>query len=234
MIVKTENKARVSYPQANKRAFKGVWIPREIWLSKDLSVFEKVLLTEINSLDNENGCMAGNRYFADFFGISQRQIREHISKLFQMGLIKVEIINRNRRIIRMEEKLLGVGGYLPTGVGGKPPHSNIINNNILSITSEHSSQDIQQVFDIFYKTINPTINFGHKTSRTAADFMVKKFGIEKTCQFAKFACDVQGRKFAPTITTPLQLKEKLSALRTYALNLKDQRPSIASIYDQRT
>ena len=37
------------------RDFKGIWIPKDIWLSKELSLMEKVLFVEIHSLDNERG-----------------------------------------------------------------------------------------------------------------------------------------------------------------------------------
>ena len=39
-----------------QRNFKGVWIPREVWLSEELSLMEKVLFVEIDSLDNERSC----------------------------------------------------------------------------------------------------------------------------------------------------------------------------------
>jgi len=58
-----------------ERDFKGIWIPKEIWLSKALSIMEKVLLVEIHSLDRERGCYAKNSRFAEFFGVSERQIR---------------------------------------------------------------------------------------------------------------------------------------------------------------
>ena len=48
--------------------FKGIWIPKDIWLSDQLSLMEKVLFVEIHSLDNERGCYAGNKYFSEFFG----------------------------------------------------------------------------------------------------------------------------------------------------------------------
>src|SRR6266498_4318817 len=64
-----------------QRDFKGIWIPREIWLSDQLSLMEKVLFVEIHSLDNERGCFASNKYFADFFSMSERQIRTHIGSL---------------------------------------------------------------------------------------------------------------------------------------------------------
>jgi hypothetical protein len=84
--------------------FKGVWIPREIWLSDKLSLMEKVLFVEINSLDNERGRFASNRYFADFFDISDRQIRNIISSLRDKGFITVTVRNKNERVIRVVGK----------------------------------------------------------------------------------------------------------------------------------
>ena len=37
-----------------ERDFKGVWIPKEFYLNRDLSWAEKILLFEIDSLDNFN------------------------------------------------------------------------------------------------------------------------------------------------------------------------------------
>ena len=49
----------------NKREFLGIWIPKEIWLNRDLSINEKCLLVEIQSLDTEEThCYANNEYFA--------------------------------------------------------------------------------------------------------------------------------------------------------------------------
>lgn len=87
-----------------ERDFKGVWIPREIWLSEELSLMEKVLFVEIHSLDNERGCFASNKYFADFFGISDRQIRTYIGSLKEKGFVTVTIKNRNERVIRTAGK----------------------------------------------------------------------------------------------------------------------------------
>jgi hypothetical protein len=81
------------------RDFKGIWIPKEIWLSDQLSLMEKVLFVEIHSLDNERGCFASNRYFADFFGVSDRQIRTYLSALKEHGFISITIENRNERVI---------------------------------------------------------------------------------------------------------------------------------------
>src|SRR5260221_13520295 len=86
------------------RDFKGVWIPKEIWLSEKLSLMEKALFVEIQSLDNERGCFASNQYFADFFGISDRQIRTYVASLKTKGFVTVTVHDRNKRIIRAAGK----------------------------------------------------------------------------------------------------------------------------------
>jgi hypothetical protein len=92
------------------RDFKGVWIPREIWESRQLSIMEKVLFQEIHSLDNERGCYAGNKYFADFFDVSERQIQNVIASLKRKGFIIVTIRNRYERVIRAAGKHARVHG----------------------------------------------------------------------------------------------------------------------------
>lgn len=92
------------------RDFKGIWIPREIWLSDQLSLMEKVLFVEIHSLDNERGCFASNKYFAEFFGVGERQIRKYIGTLKEKGFIIVTIKNRNERVMKAAGKYARVQG----------------------------------------------------------------------------------------------------------------------------
>lgn len=73
---------------------------------------------------------------------------------------------------------------------------------------------IQRIFDVFYK-INPTINFGNKTQRTAITEMSKLWGEEKTENMAKYAVGLHGVAYAPTITTPYQLKLRASELISF-------------------
>jgi len=81
--------------------------------------------------------------------------------------------------------------------------------------AEKNPNSINKIFDVFYKNINPTINYGNKTSRNAADFLIKKFGLDKAIKLTEYACSVQGKIFAPIITTPYNLKEKLAVLKIY-------------------
>jgi len=72
-----------------ERDFKGIWIPKEIWLNTHLTMNEKLFLVEIDSLDNEKGCFASNDYFAEFFGLSKNRCSEIIKSLEKKGFLSV-------------------------------------------------------------------------------------------------------------------------------------------------
>ena len=76
-----------------KRAFKGVWIPAEIWLSENLTISEKIILTEISSFCNAyQSCYASNEHFAKLLQVGERRIQTIIKSLETKGLIEREII----------------------------------------------------------------------------------------------------------------------------------------------
>lgn len=83
-----------------EREFKGVWIPREIWLDEKLNMLEKGILTEIDSLDNENGCSAGNSYLAKFCQCSETKVSTAISKLIELEYIYVKSFDGRTRILK--------------------------------------------------------------------------------------------------------------------------------------
>ena len=83
----------------DQRAFRGIWIPKEIWLSKDLTLQEKVFIVEIDSLDNEKGCFASNKHFSDFFGLSIGRVSQVINSLKKKGYIDIEYIRENKEIV---------------------------------------------------------------------------------------------------------------------------------------
>lgn len=81
--------------------------------------------------------------------------------------------------------------------------------------SNDSANPINQVIDIFYNSINPAINYANKSSRDAAKWLVDKYGLEKTLRTAEYAVTLHGVLYAPQITTPGQLKDKLATLKGY-------------------
>lgn len=83
----------------NERKFKGVWIPKEIWLNKELTPLEKMYLVEIDSLDDEEtGCFASNKHFNEMFGQTGSNISRIIENLKDKGWIEVEYIYIGKEI----------------------------------------------------------------------------------------------------------------------------------------
>ena len=101
-----------------ERDFKGVYIPKEIWLTPELTGYERLIFMEVYSLDRKFGCVAGNAHFAEWLGISERQVQDYIKRLKDKGLISV-VINKAKdtRVIRVtgryahvsEEQIAEVG-----------------------------------------------------------------------------------------------------------------------------
>lgn len=120
----------------NRRDFKGVWIPRIIWIDTRLSGNDKVLLAEIDSLDNSiDHCFASNKYFADFLQVSTRTISRSISKLKEYGYITdLGTDNNNNRHIKSNVKVIAEEGIdkMSRGCGqnGETVKTNCLHNNI--------------------------------------------------------------------------------------------------------
>ena len=84
-----------------ERDFKGVWIPRDIWLDDRLNALDKVILTEIDSLDgSEHGCWASNKYIAEFCQCSESKVSQTIAKLSKLGYITMMSFDGRQREIK--------------------------------------------------------------------------------------------------------------------------------------
>jgi len=109
-----------------KRDFKGIWIPKEIWLSEDLTMQEKLFFVEIDSLDNEDHCFASNGYFADFFDLSKGRCSQIIASLKEKGYIDISYKRDGKKVQKRVIKILKGGIKYPKG-GIKYPKGGIKN-----------------------------------------------------------------------------------------------------------
>ncbi len=175
-------------------------------------------------------CTASNKYLAEKLGMkSEWSVSKHINALKDEGWLEVRIY-RDRGNMR---EILPIVKFHKTSSGktqdpscGKTQESNISNSNKREY-SEQSSHDNQlttkrqpnnedKVIEVFYKSINPTINWGNKTTRKAAADLIKRFGLDGTLKMAEMICSVQGKdRYAPVATTPHQMKEKLAQFKVY-------------------
>jgi uncharacterized phage protein (TIGR02220 family) len=157
-----------------ERAFKGVWIPKEIWLSNNLTLQEKVFLVEISSLDNDEGCFASNAYFADFFGLSKNRCSEVIKSLEKKNLISIDYVRENgkknidKRVIKVLEKSnRGYSENRQTYSESRRGYSeNLEGNNTFNNTSNNTKEYIPYAEIIKYLNEKAEKNYKHTASKT--------------------------------------------------------------------
>ena len=71
---------------------KGLWIPAEILLNEDLSDKEKIILSMILYLSEENkSCFASNKYIANIVNVTNERVSKIISSLKDKGYISVKL-----------------------------------------------------------------------------------------------------------------------------------------------
>lgn len=132
-----------SINQSEKREFLGVWIPKDIYLNKDLSWMEKIILIEVTSFSENGKCFATNQYFAEFLGISASRVRHIIADLVKKGYLNSKIIYK-KNSKQVEKRILSVSSTTPPAKSSRTPmvenshtppaksshYNNIIDNNI--------------------------------------------------------------------------------------------------------
>jgi hypothetical protein len=137
------------------RDFKGVWIPKEVWLNENLSIVEKCLLVEIDSLDNsERGCFASNEYLANFFKLSESRMANIISDLKKRGFINQIFFDGRQRGLRIVKSEVWFtendkADYLKTV---KLPYRKREHNNTLNKTNNNTTNiSFENEFSTFEK-----------------------------------------------------------------------------------
>ena len=140
-----------------QRDFKGVWIPKDIWLNRDLSVMEKLFLVEIDSLDNEQGCFASNKHFSDFFDISKGRCTQIIKSLEEKGLVSIKHEYKGKQIIRRTIRVVNKVNKVDNELNG------VVNN--LNEGSEKTKQGCLEN-DEDNNTINNPINNSYNNKQT--------------------------------------------------------------------
>ena len=88
------------------RTFKGVWIPKDLYLEKGLSWTQKLILLEVDSCSN-NGlpCFVSNEHLSQFTQASLSSVEKGISKLVQAGYLirtRQRIDGKSTRFLRVD------------------------------------------------------------------------------------------------------------------------------------
>jgi hypothetical protein len=91
-------------------------------------------------------------------------------------------------------------------------------------TSEENSQ-VNPLIELF-KEVNPSYSklFANKTQRGSAERLLKTHGLSKLSGLIKLLPQMNGDKYAPVITTPVQLEDKLGQLIAYGQRKQNNTP----------
>lgn len=168
--------------------------------------------------------ITGRLALAKKTGISPNTIKDHLSILQNLGIITKKSTNKFTLITivkyseyqdKKEKDTSKNTNQTPTRHQPDTTNNNVNNDNNVNNKPAPRGGGEQQLFELFYKTVNPTISFNNKTEWKAARELVKHFGLDKTLKTAEYAISVHGKPYAPTISTPYQLKVKLPDLMAY-------------------
>lgn len=129
--------------EQEQRKFRGIWIPADVWLDERLSAVEKVLLMEIDSLDNDkyDGCIMGNKRFSEMLQCSERTVSTMVSHLKELGYIKQESFDGRTRVLK---SLLNENKGVPApSKNCEAPTKNLLPNNIVNNKDRDNSDELR-------------------------------------------------------------------------------------------
>jgi len=156
--------------------------------------------------------LTGRKSLSEQTGIPETTIEGLIGVMVKMGQVRQQKTTKHRVITVLKWDSFQILDNKPTTNRQQTDtYKNDKNDKNVynTITSEPSSQVIEpiedgvsQVMKSFYDLGNTGLNFGNKTERSAAKWLVEKYGLEKSLNTINYAFSIQGKKFAPVITTP--------------------------------
>lgn len=84
-----------------ERQAKGIWIPIEIWESKELTWNEKILFLEIDSFTSKDkDCFFSNEYIANLLGVTENSANRILSSLISKGYVIKTTFDGRRRFVK--------------------------------------------------------------------------------------------------------------------------------------
>lgn len=126
--------------------------------------------------------------------------------------IEIEMSKIPPKIMEKIEKL-----YVTDMVSKGIIYPNSNSNSNSNTQNEQSSKDVGEMIYLF-KDVNPSYEnlFKRKNQREPIKRLLKKYGREKLTRMIEALPKTNEMKYAPTITTPIQLEDKLGQLIAFA------------------
>ena len=140
--------------------------------------------------------------------MNKKEIQKKKVKCFKLSLSTIELLELKRRGAEEWDTMFIrlCGNTTKTKIQVTKPKLAVIPHG-------NTGNTTNRLMELF-RPVNPTINklFAHKTQREALERLVNKFGEAKMENTIKSLESIVTQKYAPRITTPLQLESKLGDL----------------------
>jgi DNA-binding transcriptional ArsR family regulator len=170
-------------------------------------------------------CFPTQEVIAQLIGLSPRTVRRKVRLLIELGLIKVE---RKRGsaiyyLLRPDrtKETVGQDKRDTSDRTSEPTNNNYLtiirNNKVVAEQPPPLNGSLINSLIARFKEVNPNYErlFANKTQRLALERLVGKFGQPMVERLIDLLPKVFGRPYAPRITTPLKLEEKLADLLSF-------------------
>lgn len=117
----------------------------------------------------------------------------------------------------LKEEIDASTGTLPAGASHNKQSKHVIlkKANQEKVSTDIDSVDIAGLIQLFRNTVNPTLNFANTTQRRACEQLLDQFGSTIVFNMAKYAISIQSDKYAPIVTTPLQLLNNIGRVGVF-------------------
>lgn len=112
------------------KEFKGIWIPYEVLVDKNLNDKEKMIYSMIIYLSKENECVMSNTYISNLLNICNVQASRIVNSLKTKGYIKIEIVYKKESKEIALRKIMPINKYVNTS---KQINHKTINKNVKDI-----------------------------------------------------------------------------------------------------
>lgn len=215
-------------------------IPISVILNKNLQPLDYIVYWAVYFLSTLKNweCTASNKTIAEMvWDKNQRSVSNSLTRLENEWFIfrKTIVKNWETKRLSITPTVTFVNGVSSNDDRGvikwwmgvssiDEQNNNIYNNNILQIPlpeeTIHVKKDLdkkQSVNKLLYKwnSYNPAIWYSNITQRKSVEAMLDAMTLEEAERLIETAISVQWQPFAPTITTPYELRQKIIKLKNF-------------------
>ncbi len=190
---------------AEKREFKGVWIPKMVYLNRDVSWSAKIIWLEIDSFTSEGrDCFFSNEYLAEFLGCSITQVTRYLVELKEAGWIEQSGFDgRKRYLVSLIDSSKMVRQDNHSGLGTHTKNGeHKIPNYLTNIPSPESNDSVPKeplLFDSIPET--EVLKESKKNKKGEPDEFYPAFVQEWTQAYPELGFDgISGKKIKSLIT----------------------------------